>query len=122
MDSRVYRPKPAAGRYAVKVIEPPAEGKHGIVLVKMQQHSPTCGEIIATPSPHYIDSEEFQPLYTVGDIVLFSQYSGTEIRIGRDRVIILAEKDVLCTLELIDLSEGEAIPSASLEQIKVNPE
>jgi len=108
MSSPIFRPVPAPGRLIVRIVEPPSEGAFGIVLVKLREHSPVCGQVTAVGGKYWIDGDEFNPLYAVGEYVIFGQYSGTELSIGRDRVLILRETDVQARLVLaIEGTDGE---------------
>lgn len=86
---------PTPGRIAVR--PPPAEQvtEAGIYLLDSGKEKPILGEVVAVCGEYEYDGEQYEPLFSVGEWVLFGRYSGTEFQIGRDKLIILRENDVL---------------------------
>lgn len=94
-----YSVKPMPGRVAVKIEGDLTETKTGIILVgTSHQDRPTTGEIVAVSDSYEQDGEDYDPLFKLGDIVVFGKYTGTKVRIGQDNVIVLRENDILCKL------------------------
>ena len=74
--------------------------KGGIVLPDSAKEKPREGEVIALGDGARLDDggrAEFQ--VAVGDRILFSSYAGTEIKVGGEEFLILAEDDVLAIVE-----------------------
>lgn len=91
--------KPSAGRIAVRLKDIERETKSGLVLVG-DTHSPkpVVGTVAAVCEEYELDSEDYDPLYRVDDLVVFGKYTGTRIQVGRDIYIILRETDILARL------------------------
>jgi chaperonin GroES len=81
------------------VVEPrPAEEvtRGGIVLPDTAKKRPREGEVLAVGPGRLLDSGERASLeISVGDVVVYSEYGGTEIKIGDDEYVILDEGSVL---------------------------
>jgi chaperonin GroES len=91
--------KPIGERVLVKVSESEEKTAGGILLPDTAKEKPQVGEIVAVGSGKRNEDGSFQPLdVQVGDKVLYSKYAGTDIKIGGEEYVLLAEKDVLATL------------------------
>ena len=80
----------------------PAEEKTegGLYLPSSSQEKPQEGTIVAAGPGILDDKGERKPLQVKeGDKVLYSKYSGTEIKINRKELLIMSEKDVLAIIE-----------------------
>lgn len=99
---------PTPGRIVVK--PPPSEQvtEAGIYLLDSGKEKPIIGEVVAVCGEYEYDGEQYEPLFSVGEWVLFGRYSGTEFQVGRDKLIILRENDIL----------GRIRGKASAEQLK----
>lgn len=97
MDFKRIRPTP--GRVVVKLLETPQISKGGIYLPNGKQEITTVGEVVEV-SGSYEDEEgrRLDPLFQVGDTVLFGKYSGSEVTMDRDKYVVLKEADVFATL------------------------
>ena len=96
-----YVVKPAPGRVAVKLAEVDKITAGGIIIPDTHRASATQGIVFASCAAYELEGEEYQPLYPVGTIVIFGEYTGTRISIGRDTVIVLKERDITAILELV---------------------
>jgi chaperonin GroES len=71
----------------------------GIVIPDSAAEKPQKGEIVAVGNGKMTDSGEVRALEVkVGDQVLFGKYSGTEIKIDGEDVLIMKEEDILGVL------------------------
>jgi chaperonin GroES len=71
----------------------------GIVIPDSAAEKPQKGEIVAVGNGKMTDSGETRALEVkVGDQVLFGKYSGTEIKIDGEDVLIMKEEDILGVL------------------------
>jgi chaperonin GroES len=71
----------------------------GIVIPDSAAEKPQRGEIVAVGNGKMTDSGEVRALEVkVGDQVLFGKYSGTEIKIDGEDVLIMKEEDILGVL------------------------
>ena len=91
--------KPLSDRIVVK--PEPAEEKtaSGIILPDTAQEKPQIGTIMATGPGKISDTGDLVKMsLKKGDKVLYGKYSGTEIAVGGDDVLIMRESDILATL------------------------
>ena len=88
--------KPLGDRVVVKPIEREEVTKGGIFLPDTAKEKPQEGEVLAVGEGR--KTEEGKPIpmeVKVGDIVLYSKYGGTEIKVNGEEVIVLREADIL---------------------------
>ncbi len=91
--------KPLADRIALKLIPSEETTASGIVLPDSAKEKPQKGEVLAVGSGRVLENGTRMPSEVkVGDIVLFSKYSGMEHTINGEKVLILAERDLLAIL------------------------
>ena len=91
--------KPLSDRIVVKPA--PAEGKtaSGIILPDTAQEKPQIGTIMAVGPGKTSDTGDLVKMsLKKGDKVLYGKYSGTEIAVDGDDVLIMRESDILATL------------------------
>lgn len=87
--------KPLGNRVLVKRAEAKTS-KGGILLPDSAQEKPKEGIVIAVGEGHRDEQGKLHPLHVkIGDRVLFSQYSGTEVTLNEEDEIILSEDDIL---------------------------
>lgn len=88
--------RPLHDRVVVKRMEEERTSAGGIVIPDSATEKPMKGEVIAVGNGKISDSGEVRALdVKVGDQVLFGKYSGTEIKIDGDEVLIMREEDIL---------------------------
>ena len=88
--------QPLGDRALVKRLEAEEKTKGGIVLPDTAKEKPFEGEIIATGNGKVMETGQKQPLEVrTGDRVLFSKYSGTEVKIDGEEYTIMREDDIL---------------------------
>jgi chaperonin GroES len=89
---------PLHDRVIVKRIEEKESIKGGIIIPDSAKEKPMEGEVLAV-GPGRREKGELFPLdVKVGDRVLFGKYSGTEIKIENEEVLILREEEILAKL------------------------
>ena len=89
---------PLADRLVVRPIEKEEVTKGGIVLPDTAKEKPQEGEVLAVgPGRLSEDGKRIAMDVKVGDIVVYSKYGGTEIKIDDEELIILREGDILAT-------------------------
>ena len=92
--------KPIGDRIVVRPKSAEETTKSGIILPDTAKERPQEGEVMAVGNGRIMDDGTVVALTVkVGDIVLFSKYGGTEIKLGGEEYIILREDDVLAILE-----------------------
>ncbi len=88
--------RPLHDRVAVKRIEEESKTSGGIIIPDTAAEKPQQGEIIAVGTGSRGDDNEIIPLdVKVGDRVLFGKWSGTEVKISGEDVLIMKESDIL---------------------------
>ncbi len=92
----VVKLKPMADRLVVKPIEREDVTKGGIFLPDTVKEKPQEGKVLAVgPGRLSEDGKRIAMDIKVGDIVIYSKYGGTELKINEEEVIILRESDIL---------------------------
>ena len=88
--------QPLADRLVVKPIEREEVTKGGIVLPDTAKEKPQEGEVLAVgPGRLSEDGKRIAMDVKVGDIVIYTKYGGTDIKIDDEELIILRESDIL---------------------------
>jgi chaperonin GroES len=91
--------RPLHDRVVVKRMEEERTSAGGIVIPDSAAEKPQKGEIVAVGNGKVTDSGELRALdVKVGDQVLFGKYSGTEIKVDGEDVLIMKEEDILGVL------------------------
>lgn len=88
--------QPMADRLVIRPIEKEGVTKGGIYLPDTAREKPQEGEILAVgPGRLSEDGKRIAMDVKVGDIVVYTKYGGTEIKIDDEELIILRESDIL---------------------------
>lgn len=92
--------RPLHDRVIVKRVEEERKTASGIVIPDSATEKPVRGKIIAVGKGKILESGEVRPLdVKIGDIVLFGKYSGTEIKIDGEELLVMREEDLVAILE-----------------------
>ncbi|CAD5914665.1 co-chaperone GroES [Planktothrix rubescens] len=88
--------KPLGERVFVKVSASEEQTAGGIYLPDAAKEKPQVGEVIAVgPGKRNEDGSRSELEVSIGDKVLYSKYAGTDIKLGTEEYVLLAEKDIL---------------------------
>jgi chaperonin GroES len=90
--------KPLSDRVVVKALEEAEQMRGGLFIPDTAKEKPQQGEIIAVGPGKYEDGKLVPMTLKVGDKVLYGKYSGTEVTLNSDQVLILRESDVLAVI------------------------
>jgi chaperonin GroES len=91
--------RPLHDRLLVRRIEEKETAKGGIIIPDTAKEKPQEGEVLAVGNGKILDNGTKVALdVKVGDKILFGKYSGTEIKVDGDEVLILREDEVLAVL------------------------
>jgi chaperonin GroES len=92
--------KPLQDRIIVRAAAPEEVTKGGIILPDTVKEKPQQGEVLAAGPGKVDDSGKLVPMSVkTGDIVLYGKYSGTEIAMDGEDVLIMRESDVFAIVE-----------------------
>jgi chaperonin GroES len=89
---------PLADRVVVRSLESNEQTRGGLFIPDTAKEKPQEGEILAVGPGRFDDGKRVPMDLKVGDKVLFGKYSGTEVVIDGEPLLILREIDVLATL------------------------
>lgn len=93
--------RPLHDRILVRRIEAEEKTAGGIIIPDTAKEKPMEGEVIATGPGARDDNGQLQPLdVKVGDRILFGKWSGTEIKLDGEDLIIMKESDVMGVIEV----------------------
>ncbi|HIF54850.1 MAG: co-chaperone GroES [Methylococcales bacterium] len=88
--------RPLHDRVIVKRVEEETTSAGGIVLPGSATEKPSEGEILAVGNGKQLDNGEVRALEVkVGDKVLFGKYSGNEVKIDGEELIVMREEDIM---------------------------
>jgi len=92
--------RPLHDRVIVKRMEEETTSPGGIVIPDSAAEKPIRGEIIAAGTGKRLETGELIPLdVKVGDKVLFGKYSGTEVKVSGDELLVMREDDIMGVIE-----------------------
>jgi chaperonin GroES len=92
--------RPLHDRVLVRRLEEDEKTAGGIIIPDTAKEKPTEGEIMAVGPGARNDKGEITPLdVEVGDRVLFGKWSGTEVKIDGEELLIIKESDIMGVLE-----------------------
>ena len=91
--------KPLGDRVLIKMIEAEETTKSGIILTSGSQEKPQIAEVIAVGPGGIIDGEKIEMQVKVGEKVITSKYSGTEVKYEGEEYIIVKQADILAVVE-----------------------
>lgn len=90
---------PLGDRVVIKQLVAEETTKSGIVLPGQTKEKPQQAEVIAVGPGGNVDGKEVTMLVKPGDKVIFSKYSGTEVKIDDEELIIVKQNDILAIVE-----------------------
>ena len=92
--------RPLHDRVLIKRVEEEQKTKGGIIIPDTAKEKPAEGKVIAVGTGRVQDDGKVRPLdVKKGDRVLFGKYSGTEVKVEGEELIIMREEDILGVIE-----------------------
>ena len=91
--------KPLADRVVVKLTQVEETTSSGIILAASAQEKPQIAEVLAVGPGGMVDGKEVEMFVKVGDKVITSKYSGTEVKLDNEEYIIVRQNDILAVVE-----------------------
>ena len=87
-------------RVVIKRMDEEKTSPGGIVIPDSATEKPVKGEVIAVENGKISDDGKSTPLdVKVGDIVLFGKYSGTEVKLDSDELVVMREDDIMAVID-----------------------
>ena len=90
---------PLADRVVIKTVEAEETTKSGIILTGSAKEKPQVAEVLAVGPGGMVDGKTVEMLVKVGDKVLTSKYSGTEVKVDGEECTIVRQSDILAVVE-----------------------
>ncbi len=91
--------KPLADRVVLKSIEAEETTKSGIILTGSAKEKPQVSEVIAVGPGGVVEGKDITMYVKVGDRVILSKYSGTEIKLDGQEYTVVRQNDILAVVE-----------------------
>lgn len=91
--------KPLSDRVVLKMVEAEETTKSGIILAGSAKEKPQVAEVLAVGPGGLVDGKEVVMTVTVGDKVITSKYSGTEVKVDGEEYVIVRQSDILAIVE-----------------------
>ena len=91
--------KPLADRVVIKMVEAEETTKSGIILAGSAKEKPQMAEVVAVGPGGNVDGKEITMYIKVGDKVLTSKYSGTEVKLDGTEYTIVRQSDILAVVD-----------------------
>ncbi len=92
--------RPLHDRVIVKRVEEERTSPGGIVIPDSATEKPIRGEVLAVGNGKILDSGEQKALdVKIGDKVLFGKYSGTEVKVDGEELLVMREDDIMAVIE-----------------------
>ena len=92
--------RPLGDRVLIKRVEEEEKTKGGIIIPDTAKEKPQEGKVVAVGPGARDDNGKVQPLdVKAGDTILFGKWSGTEVKIDGDDLLIMKESDILGVVE-----------------------
>lgn len=88
--------RPLGDRVVVKLLEAEEKTKGGIIIPDSAKEKPQKGKILSVGSGKILENGTRVPMdVREGDIIVFSKYGGTEVKIEGEDYLIVSERDIL---------------------------
>jgi chaperonin GroES len=92
--------RPLHDRVIVKRLEAETKTAGGIVIPDNATEKPIKGEVIAVGNGKILEDGKVRPLdVKVGDKILFGKYSGTEVKLDGDELLVMREEDIMAIFD-----------------------
>ena len=91
--------RPLADRVLIKLVAAEEKTKSGLILTASAQEKPQIAEVVAVGPGGAVDGEKIDMVVKVGDKVITSKYSGTEVKCDGVEYIIVKQSDILAIVE-----------------------
>ena len=90
--------KPLADRVVLKMVETEETTKSGIILTGSAKEKPQVAEVLAVGPGGNVDGKDIVMYVKEGDRVITSKYSGTEIKLDGEDLVVVRQNDILAVV------------------------
>ena len=90
--------KPLADRVVIRFVEAEETTKSGIILAGAAKEKPQVAEVVAVGPGGNVEGKDIAMYVNVGDKVLISRYSGTEVKLDGVEYTIVRQSDILAVV------------------------
>ena len=92
--------RPLHDRVIVRRLEEERKTPGGIVIPDTAKEKPIQGEVVAVGKGKIMEDGKVRPLdVKAGDKILFGKYSGTEVKVGNEELLVMREEDIMGIIE-----------------------
>jgi chaperonin GroES len=92
--------RPLHDRVIVRRVEEKKTTSSGLIIPDSSTEKPSKGEVVATGNGKVSAQGDLIPLdVKVGDTVMFGQYSGSEITVGEEKLLVMSEDEIVAVIE-----------------------
>ena len=91
--------KPLSDRVVIKMVEAEETTASGIILTGSTKEKPQVAEVLAVGPGGVVDGKEVVMQVKPGDKVITSKYSGTEVKVDGEELIVVRQGDILAIVE-----------------------
>ena len=92
--------RPLHDRVIIKRLEAETKSAGGIVIPDSATEKPIKGEVVAVGNGKILEDGKVRPLAVkAGDKVLFGKYSGTEVKVEGQELLVMREEDLMAVIE-----------------------
>ena len=92
--------RPLHDRVIIKRLEEETKSAGGIVIPDTATEKPIKGEVVAVGNGKILEDGKVRPMgVKVGDKVLFGKYSGTEVKVDGEELLVMREEDIMAVIE-----------------------
>jgi chaperonin GroES len=91
--------KPLADRVVIKLLESEETTKSGIILAGSAKEKPQVAKVLSVGPGGNVEGKDIVMHVKVGDHVIASKYSGTEIKLDGEEITIVRQNDILAVVE-----------------------
>ena len=92
--------RPLHDRVIIKRLEEDRTSPGGILIPDTAAEKPVMGKVVAVGKGKILEDGKVRPLdVKVGDKILFGKYSGTEVKVDGDDLVVMREEDVMAVVE-----------------------